>query len=273
MVLFFTHELRTKFPAVNLRIVRFRSVAIGLLFQGVVGFVLFGINYVLPNFAQVMLGYTALQAGMLQIPSSIVTGFMFPIVGQLIGKYDARIMVVSGIALLGLSNWLLVPLNLDWGWNNFLASSLVRGFGLVLVFLPLTIAAVGDCPPEDIQTASSLLSLVRTLGGSIGIAILATTLTRREDFHRAVLVEKITPYGTEAMNRLSQMTALFQQKGFAFADAKVRALTAMSGQVDQQAATLAFADIAWLLSIFTLMTLPFCFLLTSGKRGAKVEMH
>lgn len=272
-IVFFWHELRTKYPAVNLRIVRFRSVAIGLLFQGVVGFVLFGINYVIPNFAQVMLGYTALQAGLLQMPSSLVTGMMFPVVGAMIGKVDARLMVVVGIVCLSISNAFLVPLTLDWGWDNFLVSSLVRGFGLVLVFLPLTIAAVGDCPPQDIQTAASLLSLVRTLGGGVGIAVLATVLTRREDFHRAVLVEKITPYGTESMNRLGQLTELFHSKGFALADAKARALAALSGQVDAQAATLAFSDIAWLLAAFTALTIPFCFLLTSGKRAANVEMH
>lgn len=272
-IVFFVHELRTKFPAVNLRIVRFRSVAIGLLFQGVVGFVLFGINYVIPNFAQVMLGYSALQAGLLQVPSSLVTGFMFPVVGGMIGKVDARLMVVVGITCLAISNFFLVPLTLDWGWNNFLASSLIRGFGLVLVFLPLTIAAVGDCPPEDIQTAASLLSLVRTLGGGVGIALLATLLTRREDFHRAVLVEKITPYGTEAMNRLTQLTSMFHEQGFSMADAKVRALSLMSAQVDTQAATMSFSDVAWLLGIFTALTIPFCFLLTSGKRSGKVEMH
>ncbi len=272
-IVFFAHELKTKYPAVNLRIVRFRSVAIGLLFQAVVGFVLFGINYVIPNFAQVMLGYTALQAGLLQMPASLVTGCMFPIVGSMIGKIDARLMVFVGIACLSLSNWLLVPLTLSWGWEHFLASSLIRGFGLVLVFLPLTIAAVGDCPPQDIQTAASLLSLVRTLGGGVGIAVLATTLTRREDFHRAVLVEKITPYGTEAMNRLSQLTEMFTRQGWALPDAKARALAAMSSQVNQQAAALSFADIAWLLAAFTACMIPFCFMLASGRRKEKVEMH
>lgn len=143
----------------------------------------------------------------------------------------------------------------------------------MLVFLPLTIAAVGDCPPEDIQTAASLLSLVRTLGGGVGIAMLATVLTRREDFHRAVLVEKITPYGTEAMNRLSALTEMFSRQGWALPDAKARALAVMSSQVDTQAAALAFGDIAWLLAVFTGCMIPFCFLLGSGRRKANVEMH
>ena len=272
-VVFIAHELRTKFPAVNLRIMRYRSVAIGLFFQSMIGFVLFGINYVIPNFAQSMLGYTALQAGMLQVPSSLITGAMFPIVGAMVGKVDARYMVVSGLVFLSLSCWLLLPINLAWGWNDFMASSLARGFGLVLVFLPLTMAAVGDCPTEDIQTASSLLSLVRTLGGSVGIALLATLVVRRTDFHQAVLVEKVTPYSVEAMARLNQLTQMLQHSGFALEDARQRALHLLHAQVMSQALSLSYADIAWLLTVFTASALPFCLLLTSGKRAGSVEMH
>ena len=272
-VLFIFHELRTKAPAVDLKILRFRSVSIGLFFQTVIGFVLFGINYVLPNFAQVMLGYTAYQAGLLQVPSALLTGLMFPIVGATSSKVDARIYVALGTVLLSLSCFFLTPLTLAWGWDNFLASSITRGLGLVMVFLPLTLAAVGDCPTEDIQTASSLLSLMRTLGGSIGIATLATILTRRQDFHRAVLVEKITPYGTEAMHRLSQIQQMFEHNGWSPADAYTRALNMLSGVVNTQSALLSYADIAWLLAVFTIATLPFCLLLTSGKTKVAVELH
>jgi DHA2 family multidrug resistance protein len=252
---------------------RFRSVTIGMFFQAVIGIVLFGINYVLPNFAQIMLGYTAYQAGLLQVPSALITGFMFPIVGALIGKVDARILVTVGLITISLSNCFLAPMTLDWGWNDFLASSLLRGFGVTLIFLPLTIAAVGDCPTEDIQTASSLLSLFRTLGGSIGIAILGTIITRRTDFHRAVLVEKITPYANATREAIQHFTALFQQNGWSPADANIRALGTLAEQVSRQAAILSYADVAWLLAVFTFITLPFCFLLTAGKGSQKVEMH
>jgi DHA2 family multidrug resistance protein len=272
-VVFLYHELRTKYPAVDLKILRFRSVSIGLFFQTIIGFVLFGVNYVLPNFAQVMLGYTAFQAGLLQVPSAIVTGIMFPIIGATSSKVDARIYVAVGTVLLAGSCFLLCPLTLSWGWNDFLASSLMRGFGLVLVFLPLTLAAVGDCPTEDIQTASSLLSLMRTLGGSMGIATLATILTRREVFHRAVLVEKVTPYGTQVQERLSQMQQMFEHNGWSPVDAYYHALSTMSSLVDQQSALLSYADLAWLLAVFTIGTVPFCLLLTSGRRKVAIEMH
>jgi DHA2 family multidrug resistance protein len=272
-IVFIVHSLRTSVPAVDLRIMRYRSVTVGLLFQTIIGFVLFGVNYVLPNFCQYMLGYTAFQAGLVQVPSALVTGFMFPIVGLLSGKFDARIPVVLGILLLALSCFFLEPITLEWGWNDFIASSVARGLGIVLVFLPLTMAAVGDCPAEDIQTASSLLSLMRTLGGSLGIAVLATLLVRREDFHRVVLVENVTPYSQAAVSRLNLLTHYFQQQGSALVDAKVKALHALDAQVQSQIAVLSYADLAAVLTIFLLCTLPFCLLLTSGRTSAPVEMH
>lgn len=272
-VVFVWHELTTRMPAVNLRIIAYRSMAVGLFFQLIVGFVLFGLNYVLPTFAQFMLGYTALQAGFLQIPSAMVSGFMFPITGMLVNKVNPRILVVMGLVILSLSCYLMMPLTLSWGWNDFLLSSCMRGLGVVLVFLPLTLAAVGDCPTKEIQTASSLLSLVRTLGGSVGIAVLATFLTQRTDFHRAVLVEKVTPYSAPAMQQLSMLTHMFQQNGYSFLDASIRALKGLEIQVVIQATSLSYADIAWLLTVVTAGTLPFCFLLTSTKPKDSVDVH
>ena len=270
---FFWHELRTKHPAVDLRIMRFKSVSVGLAFQSLIGFVLFGISFVLPNFAQTMLGYTALQSGMLQVPSAIVSAVMFPIVGANSSKFDARVLVACGLCLLGLSNGLLSNLTLLWGWNDFFVSSILRGAGVVLVFLPLTLAALGDCPPEDLQTASSILSLSRTLGGSIGIAMIATLLTRRADFHRAVLAEKVTPYSTDSMNRLGELTQVFQEHGWSLIDAKQHALSVMWKQITAQAYVMSYADIGWLVTACILLSIPFCFLLSAGKRNAPVEVH
>lgn len=83
----------------------------------------------------------------------------------------------------------------------------------------------------------------------------------------------MTPFNTLATERLQNFIGMFQSKGFSIPDARERALHLLSQQVDTQAIVLAFSDIAWILMTFTALTLPFCFLLTSGKRGGKVEMH
>jgi len=273
---FVAQELTTKKPAVDLSVLRHRSVSIGLMFSTLLGFVLFGMNYVLPNFAQSMLGYTALQAGVLQVPSSVVSGCMFPIVGMLVGKVDARIMVFVGIIMLSIASFGLANLTLDAGWDQFLYPSLIRGAGTVLMYLPLTLAAVGGIPTKDIGGASAFLSLTRQMGGSIGIAILATLLVRRSDFHRAVLVEKITPFGGDVSSRLQSFGAIFQGHGQSPIDAANTGLHVMDNIVQQQATIISYEDLCWLLGVLLLLTLPLVFLLSSGKRpkGAEsIEMH
>jgi MFS transporter, DHA2 family, multidrug resistance protein len=273
---FVVQELTTEKPAVDLSVLRHKSVAVGLMYSSLLGFVLYGMNYVVPNFAQSMLGYTAFQAGLLQVPGSIVSGFMFPLVGMLVGKIDARLMVVTGTCLLSVASFSLANITLEAGWDQFYYPGMIRGMATVLMYLPLTLAAVGGIPPKDITAASAFLSLTRQLGGSIGIALLATLLVRRTDFHRAVLVEKITPFGGISTDRLHQFSSLYQSQGFSPSDAAQRGLQMIDGIVQRQALVISYEDLCWLLGTTLLLTIPFVFFLSSGKRAPAaepIEMH
>jgi DHA2 family multidrug resistance protein len=272
---FVTRELTTDKPAVNLYVLRHKSVIVGVLYSFLLGFVLYGLNYIIPNFSQSMLGYTAFQAGVLQVPGSIVSAFMFPIVGKMVGKVDARIMVLIGTILLSIASFLLSNITLDAGWDQFLYPGLIRGAGTVLMYLPLTLAAVGNIPMKEIGGASAFLSLTRQLGGSVGIALLTTLLVRRTDFHRVVLVEKVTPFSAEAQSRIQALTSMWRGQGFSPVDARDHALKMIDGIVQRQAIVISYADLSWLLSIALVLTMPFVIVLSSGKKGAPkdIEMH
>ncbi|HEY9788820.1 MAG TPA: DHA2 family efflux MFS transporter permease subunit [Candidatus Obscuribacterales bacterium] len=272
---FLIQELTTENPAVYLGVLKHKSVAIGVMYSFLLGLVLYGMNYVIPTFSQFMLGYTALQAGMLQIPGSMVSAFMFPLVGKLTGKLDARWMVITGTILLSVSSFMLASLTLDAGWDQFLWPSLLRGPAVVLMYLPLTLATVGGIPAKDIGGATAFMSLTRQMGGSVGIALLNTLLVRRADFHRAVLIEKVTPFSSAVTDRLHALSGLWASNGFSPLDAQRHALQMLDGAVQRQALTLSYADISWLVAIALLITLPFVFLLSSGKRAsmAGAEMH
>src|SRR6202041_3555892 len=140
--------------------------------------------------------------------------FMFPLVGKLTGKVDARLMVFSGTFLLSVASFGLSNITLDAGWDQFLYPGLIRGGATVLMYLPLTLAAVGGIPTKDIGGAAAFLSLTRQMGGSIGIAILTTLLVRRSDFHRAVLVEKVTPFSAAAMHQIQALSSVWSAQGF-----------------------------------------------------------
>jgi MFS transporter, DHA2 family, multidrug resistance protein len=272
---FVIQELTTEKPAVNLSVLRHKSVAIGVIYSSLLGFVLYGWNYIIPNFSQAMLGYTAFQAGMLQVPGSFVSMLMFPLVGRLTGKLDARLMVFCGTLCLSVAAFGLSNITLEAGWDQFLYPGLIRSFASVLMYLPLTLAAVGGIPAKDIGGASAFLSLTRQMGGSIGIAILTVLLVRRTDFHRVVLIEKTTPFASDTVARLQALSHVWSNQGFSPIDAHQHALQMLGSVIQAQATVLSYEDLSWLLGVALLVTLPFVFLLSSGKRtlSKDVEMH
>ncbi len=275
LVLFIAQELTTDHPAVDLRVLKHRSVASGVTYSLVLGFSLYGIGYIIPSYAQVMLGYSAFQAGMLQLPGSFMSGFMMPFVGALAPKFDARIVVAIGTTLLAVTMFQLSHITLESGTDQFFWPLIIRGMGTVLMYLPLTLATVGGAPAKDVTAVSAFFNLSRMLGGSIGVAILTTTIIRRADFHRVVLIEKITPYDRNAVSHLNSFAGLFQNYGQSLHDARNTALQALGNIVGAQSLVLAYEDAIWTLCALLLCSLPLCLMLSSGKRktAEPLEVH
>ncbi|MBX9725357.1 MAG: DHA2 family efflux MFS transporter permease subunit [Candidatus Obscuribacterales bacterium] len=274
-VLFLAQELSVDKPVVDLRVLRHPPVASGVFFSLILGMSLYGIGYVIPNFAQVMLGYTAFQAGVLQVPGSILSGFLMPLVGAFAPKFDARILVACGTTLLAFIMFDLSHLTLNTGWNQFFFPLLFRGMAVVLMYMPLTLATIGGAPLQDIPAATAFVNLARMLGGSIGIAMLNTELIRRVDFHRVILIEKVTPFSQDAMSKIHALSGVFEQAGQSGKDATYKATALMNALVVQQATVLSFEDLAWTLGALLIASLPLCLFLSSGKRvsGGNVEVH
>jgi DHA2 family multidrug resistance protein len=275
LILFIAQELTTEHPAVDLRVLRHPSVASGVTYSLVLGFALYGVSFLIPNYAQAMLGYTAFQAGILQVPGSIMTGFMMPFVGIFASKLDARYVVAAGTIILAMAMFQLSHITLASGWYDFFWPLILRGIGTVLMYLPLTLATVGGAPPKDITAVTAFFNLSRMLGGSIGIAMLTTCLTRRSDFHRVVLIEKVTPFAQDTMQRLNAMAGIFTNQGQSLHDARDTALHMMNGIVGEQSMLLSYEDICWLLGMLLICSVPLCLILSSGKRklAEPLEMH
>jgi DHA2 family multidrug resistance protein len=274
-VLFIAQELTTKKPVVDLRVLRHKAVASGVCYSFVLGFALYGISFAIPNYAQTMLGYSAFQAGVLQVPGSIATGLLMPFVGIFANRFDTRALVGMGTLMLAAALFVLSRMTLDSGWEFFFWPLVLRGIGTVLMYLPLTLATVGGAPPKDIPAVTAFLNLSRMLGGSVGIAALTTMLTRRADFHRLVLVEKVTPFGVDSGQRLQSMSGMFHHLGQSPHDAGFTALNMLNAIVNRQALLLSYEDVCWILGVLMAASLPLCLMLSSGKRKAAepIEIH
>jgi DHA2 family multidrug resistance protein len=261
-------ELKTAAPAVDLRVLRHRSLTAGSIYSFVVGIGLYGALFAVPIFTQQILGYTAYQTGMLLLPGALASAFMMPVMGRLTGRVDARILIAAGSSILIAALLFLSQISISTSADDMFWPLIMRGAGTVMIFLPLSLATFSGVPKGEVSAASGFYNLTRQLGGSVGIAILTTIVAQREGFHRAALVENISAYSPLANDRIEALTAGFLAKGADSATAHRLALSAIDRGVSVQSAVMSFGDTFHIVAILFVLSLGLLFLLNSG-RGAK----
>lgn len=271
-VAWFIHrQLTVERPTVDLRVLRHRSLWAGCLVSAVIGMGLYGAMFAVPIFAQSVLRFTSQQTGMLLLPGALASAFTMPIAAVLMRRFDPRLLIAVGALINIAAMTQLAHLNPLTSEEVLQGPLLMRGFGTVLMFLPMSMAALGSVPTREIAQATGLYNLTRQLGGSLGIAMLTTLLSSRQAFHRAVLVEKLGASDVATLDRLRALTGSFLARGFDPVDAKKKALTLLDGIVSGQAAVLSFADTFWMASIAFLLTMPLLLLLGRGRPGAAIS--
>ncbi len=272
LITFIWHELNTKNPVVNIRILKEKSLAIGMVTTFVLGFGLFGSVFIFPVFCQNLLGFTAQQTGELLIPGGLSTIVMMPLVGRMLQKkVSPQLMASFGFCLFFLFTWLLSKSNLNSGENNFYLPLILRGVGLSFLFIPLTTLALGGLQPKELAQGTGLNNMMRQLGGSFGIAIITTLIHYRTAHHRSTLIEHASIYNPAAVDRLNAFNANFLSKGFSPEDAQKLAYKALDGQIIKQTFLLSYVDAFWAVGIFLLLSIPLIWM-QKIKRGTKIAV-
>lgn len=265
---FVVWELWYSNPAVNLRVLKNKSLAAGTIFGTAVGFGLYGGIFILPIFLQQMRHYTAQQTGIIMLPGAIATTIAMPIVGKLVSKVAARSMVFWGSIGVVISMVLLSQITLDTGPEHMFWALVIRGASLGFLFVPLTIASLSGLRGKDMADASGLFNLARQIGGSTGIAFLSTYLSHMAAVHRGTLVENITPYNPLAQQRLQALQAFFMSKGSSLAAAKQQALTTLDRIVQGQASIKGFEDVFMISAIIFTAAIPLVLLMKKNGNAA-----
>src|SRR6478672_10137004 len=259
--LFIWRELATPNPAVDLRVLRHRSLAAGSIYSAVLGMGLYGALFAVPIFAQSVLHFTATQTGVLLFPGALASAVMMILLGKVLNKVDPRLVIAGGGVITILVMFQLKTINPGTGSDELFWPLLWRGAGTVMMFLPLSLAALGSLPKQDIAAGSGFYNLTRQLGGSLGIAILTTLLTQRQAFHRAILLEHVSLYDPATVQRLNLLSGAFEGRGSDAATAQQQAVSILSQTVSAQALILSFEDIFWVVGIAFLVSLPLLLLL------------
>ncbi len=272
LVALVVHELRTDDPIVDLRVFKERTYAIGVFLMSIVGFVLYGSMVLLPIMLQTLLGYPALQAGIALAPRGIGSFIMMPATGMMTGRFDARKLLACGLLTGGVTLIWLARINLNAGYWDIFWPQLIQGAGLSLLFVPLTTVAMDRIPRERMGYATSLFNLMRNIGGSVGIAVTATMLSREQQATAVLYGANVTAYDATTQALFTQLQSGFLAAGADMTTATNRAYAALSGIVRQQAAMVSFVWLFQLLGVLFLVLLPLVLLMRRPRAGGAAPM-
>ena len=269
MAAFLVRELMAEHPVVNLRVFKLRSYSTGVFLMTVLGFVLYGSIVVLPIWLQTLLGYSASAAGLTMAPRGLGSMIGMPIIGMIVGRVDPRKLLAAGLLLGAVSTLELAWLNLDVGFWDLFWPQAIQGFGLSMVFVPLTTISMNPVPREAMGNATSLFNLMRNLGGSVGIAVVTMMNTRFQQRYTAILGEHVESGSAQTGQMFGMLRGLFMSRGSGPGLADQQAYASMFGLVERQAAMRAFVDVFQLLTVAFLLMVPLTLLMQRPKPGAR----
>jgi len=273
---FIWRELTAANPVVDLRVFRDRSLAVGTVFTFILGFGLYSSVFIFPVFAQNLLGFTAMQTGLILLPGSLATAVMMPVVGKLLQKgVRPQILNALGFVCFFLFTFLLSHSTLASDRQDFFWPLILRGIGLALLFVPLTTVALSGLRGKDIPQGAGLTNMMRQLGGSFGVALVATYIQRRSWTHRVNLLSHVSVYDTAVRERLAALTQGLVAKGSDLFGAQRQAYAALEGAVLRQTFLLSYMDAFRIVGIFFLCCIPLLLVFKRGRGGAAgpVSMH
>ncbi len=267
-------ELTHEHPIVNLRLFKAISFSAGNLIMFVVGFCLYSSIMLIPLFLQTLMGYSATDAGMVMAPGGVATLITMPFVGAALQKRDGRKIVLAGLIVGAASMFIMQGLNLEASYWSFVWPRIVLGFGLAMIFVPLTTVTLSAIPRHEMGNATGVFNLLRNIGGSVGIAAASTLLSRLSQFYQTVLVPHITPYNPLFQLRINQLKQALIAKGMSSTQANQTALEIVYGMVRKQATTLAYNRIFFIVGLSFLAIIPLLLLLKRpAHQAGPMEMH
>jgi len=254
IALFFFIELTRKQPFINLRLIRYRNFGLASVVNVSLGIGLYGSIYILPLYLTQIQRYNALQIGEVLIWAGMPQLLIIPFLPKVMKRVDVRLMVAVGVVLFSISAFMNSRMTYQTGHDQLIWSQLVRAMGQPLIMVPLTSIATAGLNPKDAGSASGLFNMMRNMGGSIGIASLATLLTNREQFHSNRLGESVSLFSPETQARINQLTQYFVSRGSDLSTAQDQAIKSIDNIVRREAYVMAFNDCFYFIGIALLLS-------------------
>ena len=274
-VAFLIRQLVIKSPIVDLRVFRNRNFALGCVLIALFGAAIYGMVTLLPLFYQTLLGYTALAAGFAVSPRGIGAICIMPVIAVLTSKLDNRWLIAIGFAVFGVTSLWFGRVTLEISEWSMLWPIIISGMGTGMVFVPLSTTAMGTLANEQIGNASGLYNLLRNVGGSIGISIVNTLVTRHQQVHRSELVQNLAQGRNTFEQALASIRDLINTRAIGPVLANDRAYSLLDRTLDQQAALWSYVDDFRYMALVCFLCIPIVFMLrrVRAKKGAVQAAH
>jgi MFS transporter, DHA2 family, multidrug resistance protein len=234
-----------------------RNFVTGCFFGFVVGVVLYGTMALLPTFLQSLMDYPVVYTGEVTAPRGVGTMLAMIVVGRLVHRIDARAIMAVGFTLTAIALWQMTHVTLQMDSSLIITSGFIQGLGIGFTFVPLSTAAFATLAPRLRNQGTPIFSLLRNIGGSVGISIVQALLTRGSAQAHAQLAAAVAP-GNPALATLPA----------ALSPDTLNGLAVLNAEVSRQASLIAYVNDFWIMMVVTLLAIPLLLLIRRSGRGA-----
>jgi DHA2 family multidrug resistance protein len=258
---FVIHTMTTAHPFFDPGLIRDRNFVTASIFGFFVGILLFSTMALLPPMMQTLMGYPVLTSGLVSMPRGLGSFVAMFLVGQLIGRVDTRLILFTGLSISCVSLWQMMHFDLSMTETPFIVSGIIQGFGIGLLFVPLSTLAFATLPAYLRPEGSSVYTLIRNLGASVGISIMNALVVANTQTMHASLAARIIPTDATVRTGLPQM----------FDPSTTAGLSALNAEITRQATMVAYVDDFRLMFVITIACMPMLLFMRKPKRAAGAE--
>jgi len=267
MAVFLVAEFTVKHPLIELDLFRSHNFALSNIVMFIFGFGMFGSNFLLPIYLQNSLGYTPFQAGLVFLPVGVILGLTAPVAGMFTDRFGGKIPTAIGLVLLAYTFYQYSFLSWLSMKSQIMVPLYLRGIALGLCMAPLTTVAISDISNRKMAQASGMINVIRQVGGTFGVAVFGTVLTRRTILHAANYGQQVDQYSDAYQSTLAKLQyfATHVTAGTS-GQAAARAKALVYQHVQQQAFISAVDEVFLLAGVILVLSVIPVFFLRKVKR-------
>lgn len=253
-------ELNHPEPILDLRLFKNLIFTMSLVITSIISIGMFGIIYLIPVYMQNVLGYSAMQSGMITFPSAVVSGIMMPISGKIFDKYGARGISMFGLAIFTFSTYMMHDFNLVTPLSMIVIILIIRGASMGLVNMPAATAGMNTVPNHLIGRASAMSNVIRQVAGSFGIAVFTTVMQNRRVVYYTQLAQSVNLDSTQSLHLQNTLQSMAVSNGMSATTVKTVYLAMISQKITLMSMASAIDDcflLAALMGVIAFVLCPF----------------